>query len=83
MLDHRIDGDDEPMRPLWARHRRGIKRHEGERMPQPAGFLLPVTDELLSYTPLPPALTAAPSGDSTATAVVAEEVSFGIDRSGT
>jgi hypothetical protein len=49
-------------------------------MPQPAGFLLPVTDELL---PLPPALTAAPSGDSTATAVVAEEVSFGIDRSGT
>ena len=52
-------------------------------MPQPAGFLLPVIDELLSYTPLPPALTAAPSGDSTATAVVAEEVSFGIDRSGT
>jgi hypothetical protein len=28
-----------------------------------------------------PTLTAAPSGDSTA--VVAEEVSFGIDRSGT
>jgi hypothetical protein len=84
MLDHWIDGDDEPMRPLWARHRRGIKRHEGERMSQPAGFLLPVTDELLSYTPLPPdahrRAVRRLDGDG---AVVAEEVSFGIDRSGT
>jgi hypothetical protein len=70
------------MRPLRARHRRVIKRHEGERMPQPARFLLPVANELLSYTPLPPGAYPRAIRRLDRIAVAAEDPSFGIDCSG-
>lgn len=53
MLDHRTDTDDEPVRPLRARHRRGIKRHEGERVPKPTALPVPIGYELFRYAPLP------------------------------